>query len=60
MSCARAGRSMREQVFLCGLSKSQRRCYGAGKELNLQGAKANVRLNVENLRGKSATLSRSS
>ena len=43
---------MREQVFLCGLSESQRRCYGAGKELNFRGAKANVRLNVENLRGK--------
>ena len=43
---------MREQVFFCGLSESQRRCYGAGKELNLRGAKANVRLNVEKLRGK--------
>jgi hypothetical protein len=45
---------MREQVFFCGLSESQRRCYGAGKELNLRGAKANVRLNVEKLRGKLA------
>jgi 7-cyano-7-deazaguanine synthase in queuosine biosynthesis len=50
MSCALAGRSMAEHLFLCGLNQVQRARYGPGRELHLHGPSANVRLNIEDLR----------
>jgi hypothetical protein len=41
---------MPEHLFLCGLSKTQRAQYRAGRELQLAGPLANVRLKVNDIR----------
>lgn len=41
---------MRERLFLCGLTDSQRHSYTDGKRLSLHGVGKNVNLKVQNLR----------
>ena len=41
---------MNEQLFLCGLSKSQLAIAKPGRQLFLHGERPNVRLNIENIR----------
>ncbi len=41
---------MAEHLFLCGLSDAQRATYKGGRELNLHGPKANVRLKLDDIR----------
>ena len=43
---------MPDHLFLCGLSPTQRTAYEGGRELHLHGSRKNLRLEVDDIRGR--------